>query len=393
MKAVKVAQKTLRELVREPMLLGLMFFFPVLLVVLYYIAFGQTDQGLAKYLNVFVVNDDRGAVLADGRAWRAGDDLVTLLREARFEDTPVFGVNVVADRAVAEISLRERKAALMLIIPADFSETLAAAASVSSGTAPSTVSVVGDPASDSFVFACSFLDGWIGDFARQTSQREATLQVAYAFLPGTGTMSDFDAGVPGVIVFGLMLLVVMTAMILVRENVAHSLRRLRLTRLRARDLLLGIALAQMVLALGMVPFTIGVAVLFGFRANGSLLLAMVIGVLLSLSTIGLGLITACFTRTDSEAANLGGVAGVLMALMSGAMGPMPFAPLLTIAGRTIQVYDFLPPAHASEALRRVLVLGEGLDAIAYQLATLASLSMGLLALGVWLYQRLQLRHV
>ena len=36
MKAVQVAQKTLRELVREPMLLGLMLFFPIILVVFYF---------------------------------------------------------------------------------------------------------------------------------------------------------------------------------------------------------------------------------------------------------------------------------------------------------------------------------------------------------------------
>ncbi|HEY4720426.1 MAG TPA: ABC transporter permease, partial [Anaerolineae bacterium] len=246
--------------------------------------------------------------------------------------------------------------------------------------------------SDTYVFTRSFLDGLIRDFARQAARGTPTLQVDYTFLPGTGTMSDFQAGIPGVIVFGIMLLVAITAMVMVRENVSHTLRRLRLTRLRARDLLTGVTLAQLVVALVMVPITFGVAVLFGFRANGSLLLAIGIALLLSLSAVGLGLIVACFAHTDSEAANLGAGVGVMIALVSGAMGPMPSAPLMTIGGRVIQVYDFMPTAHATEALRQVLVLGAGPDAILYQLVAMTLLSLSLLMIGVLLYQRLQLRH-
>jgi ABC-type multidrug transport system permease subunit len=392
MKALRVAQKTLRELVREPLLLGLMLVFPIILIVLYYVAYGQTDQGLAKYLSVFVVNNDQGTTLADGQTWHAGDDLLTILRESKYDNSPVFTVNASTDRAVAETALRERKAALLLITPSDFSEALAAASTGQVRSSPVSVAVVGDPASDTYVFARSFLDGLIRDFARQAAHSAPTLQVGYTFLPGTGTMSDFQAGIPGVIVFGLMLLVAVTAMVMVRENVSHTLRRLRLTRLRARDLLVGVTLAQMVVALMMIPLTFGVAALLGFRANGSLLLAIAIGLLLSLSAVGLGLIVACFAHTDSEAANLGAGVGVMIALVSGAMGPMPSAPLMTIGGRIIQIYDFMPTAHATEALRQVLLLGQGPAAILYQLAALTLLSLMLLAIGVLLYQRLQLRH-
>ena len=205
-------------------------------------------------------------------------------------------------------------------------------------------------------------------------------------------MSDFQAGIPGVMVFGIMLLVAVTAMVMVRENVNQTLRRLRLTRLRARDLLIGVTLAQLAVAALMIPITFGTAVLFGFRPNGSLLLAIGIGLLLSLGAVGLGLIVACFAHTDSEAANLGAGVGVMLALVSGAMGPMPAAPLMTIGGRAIQIYDFMPTAQATQALRQVLVLGAGLDAILYQLVMLALLSLLFLTIGVLLYQRRQLRH-
>ncbi|MEZ4643053.1 MAG: hypothetical protein R3E31_30745 [Chloroflexota bacterium] len=48
----------------------------------------------------------------------------------------------------------------------------------------------------------------------------------------------------------------------------------------------------------------------GFRGNGSLLLAVGVGLLFCLSVIGL-LVTASFARSDGEAANLGASLGVL----------------------------------------------------------------------------------
>jgi ABC-type polysaccharide/polyol phosphate export permease len=80
-----------------------------------------------------------------------------------------------------------------------------------------------------------------------------------------------------------------------------------------------------------------------------------------------------------------------MVLLCGAMYPMPDVPLFTVGGRTVQVYDLLPTTHAAEAMRRVLVLGEGVDAIGYEVGAIIVLSIGILVVGMALYQRMQLR--
>jgi len=380
MKVLSVARKTLIEYLREPLLLGLLFAFPIMMLGFYDIAFGETDQGLAKYLQVWVLNQDSGEM---------GAQLVSLMQEVEWEDRPVFEVTLVTQRRAAEIAVRERKISLLLVIPPDFSAALAAGGE---NHPPAVVSLVGYPASDNFVFAQSMLEGLVRWFTQYALKWESNLTVSYEFLPGTGTMSDFDFGVPGVIVFGIMFVAVTTAHTLVRENVSGTLRRLRLTRLRARDLLLGITLAQMVVALAMVPATFGAAALMGFRANGSLLLAMGIGLLLGLSAVGLGLLTACFARNDGEAANLSATVGMLMVLLSGAMYPMPDMTLVTVGGRAIQLYDLLPTTHAGEAMRRVLVLGEGVGDVGYELGGMVVLGGIILAASVALYQRLRLRE-
>jgi ABC-2 type transport system permease protein len=393
MKALCIARKTLLELWREPMLWLLLLIFPLAFIGLYDIAFSQTSEGLETYLRVLIANEDTGVTMADGTRWQAGGTLIEALREAEFEGQPIFGVAIVTDRRTAEITLGERKASLLLSIPPDFSQSLLDISLGVDRASPPVVSLVGDPALSDYAFAQSFLDDMIRQFARQAAGWDETVTWTYDFLPGTGTMSDFDFGVPGIIGFGTMFIVITTAMTMVRENVNRTLQRLRLTRARASDLLVGVTVAQMVVALVQIPLTFGAALLFGFQNNGSLLLAMAVGLLLSLSSVGLGLLTACFARNDGEAANLGGVIMVVMVLMSGAIYPMPDAPIATIASHTIQLYDILPPKHASEAMRQVLVLGDGAGAIAYELAAMVVLSMLFLAVGVFLYQRLQMRKV
>ncbi len=393
MKALSIARKSLLEYLREPLLLGLLLFFPVVFVGFYYVAFGRTREGIATYLNLLVVNDDAGATAADGSRWLAGADLVAALRQVEWEGDPVFDVQVVRDRRAAEIALHERKVALLLAIPPDWSQKLLTVAGGAADASPATVSLVGDTGADSFVFASSFLNGLLREFARQTAGwQDETLTVHYEFLPGTGTMSDFDFGVVGLIVFGVMFVIITTATMMVRENVTGTLQRLRLTCASAADLLTGMTLTQMVTAAVQIPLTLGAAVMMGFSSNGSLLLAIGIGLLLNLSAVGLGLIVACFARNDGDAVNLGSGLLVPVVFLSDALYPMPNAPLFTLAGRTVQIYDLLPTTHAASAMRRVLILGGGLEDIVYELTAMTLLSLILLATGVWLYRRLKMQR-
>ena len=210
MKALNIARKTLLELWREPLTLGLLLGFPILLIVFYYVAFGETEQGLAKYLTVLVVNEDIGD-------WGAGAQLVEVMCAAEFEGSPVFEISVVTDRRTAEIALRERKAALLLLIPPDFSQSLLDAVA---GGPPAALSLLGDPNSDTYLFAYSMLGSLLREFSRQVGGwQDDAIALSYEFVAGTGTMADFEFGVPGVIVFGIMLVTITTAQLMVQERV------------------------------------------------------------------------------------------------------------------------------------------------------------------------------
>jgi ABC-type polysaccharide/polyol phosphate export permease len=81
---------------------------------------------------------------------------------------------------------------------------------------------------------------------------------------------------------------------------------------------------------------------------------------------------------------------VPLAFLSGAVFPLPPAPLFTLAGRTLQVYDLLPTAHATTALRRVLIYGDGLEQVGFEIVVLLISTGLILAAGVLLYRRMKL---
>jgi hypothetical protein len=107
------------------------------------------------------------------------------------------------------------------------------------------------------------------------------------------------------IIFALLLLIPQTATLVAREIRLKTLRRLRLTPLRSWELLTDIGLAQMVVAVLMVVVVFGAAILLGCNNRGSLWLAILVGLAVSFSSVGLGLLVACFSENDSQAINVG----------------------------------------------------------------------------------------
>jgi ABC-2 type transport system permease protein len=384
MKAFAIAWKTLKELWREPLLILLVLFFPLALIGFYKLAFGGVEHGLASVLTVMVINQDGGTLMADGSTWNGGDDFIQATCRLDYDGLPVFTVREAASERQALAVLRERKATLLLTIPEGFSATLAQGAA-------GEVLVTGDSSSDNYVFAHSFLMGVAQSIGAALSNQALPYQIGYEFIPGTGTMSDYDFGVGGILIFGICFLTISSAMVLVRERAQGSLVRLKLSRMSAFDLIAGVTLSQLALGVVQMAITLGAAVLLGFDSNGSLLLAGLVCVVTALAAIGLGLMVACFCRNESDAVNVASGVMVPFVFLSGALFPMPSAPLFELGGRVIQFYDLLPTTHAVEAMRRVLVLGDGISQLVYPLGMMIALSLLTLLFGVILYHRLQLR--
>jgi len=372
MKTLMFAKKSLLELWRSRQIFWIYLLFPAAMVLVYYSAFGQ-NSGMSNYLTIVIENQDRGSL---------GEGLVNAIRSSQFDGKAVFTVIEGLTRQEAEIYLNEGKASLLLIIPPAFSESL-----LSNLTEPVKISMQGDPLGDTYAFSYSFLEELIRLYANEATGWEKELPVSQEFLPNTGTLNDFQIAVPGLIIFGVMFGVITVALFLTNEKSNNTIRRIKLSNARASHLFGGVTLAGIVLSIIQMVITLAAAILVGYKPVGSIFLIILIGVISSLSATGAGMIAACLAKTEGEATGYGTGFLVPLVFLSGAVYPMPKMTLFKIGEVSVQSYDIIPSTHATQAISKVMLYGEGISGIGYEMIMLAILTTILLLAGILLYQK------
>ncbi|MGB7540052.1 MAG: ABC transporter permease [Anaerolineales bacterium] len=387
MNIFRIARKTLIEYLREPQLFLFILCGPPFLVLLWYMIWIPAKDRLGDYLKIQVINRDSGG---------EGSALVDMLREIEFEGKPALDVKLIDGEEQGLISLREAKAGLMLVIPSDFTRALEDARAGKAAHPPAEIEYVGDTASFNYVFAKGFIEPYIRGYIQMQSGLGSPIYGNYEFLPGTGTSSDFDAAIPGLLVFSLLFLIISSASSLVQEEMHHTLSRFRLARVSGFEMVAGVGLAQMVLAILEVAAGFGLAVALGYGRGTDLLqpvrilLLFGVSVLFAVPVVGLGMFTAAFSRNDGDAASLGSILLVPLVFLSGILFPMPAVPLFTIGTRVVGLYDLFPSTLASEAIRKAVTLGDP-SALAFPVAGLLLQTVIIVWIGAALYQKRKLR--
>jgi ABC-2 type transport system permease protein len=383
---LSVARTTLRELVRNPMVpvlsLVLAPFF-VLLIWTFFPSGGSTTYA------VVVVDHDTGATSASGGAVHAGRDAVAALSDVTYPSgDPILDVREVADRDAAATEIREHRALVFLELPETFSASVVAARE---GPGDVPVTFGGDMGTPTYpvaaIMAVDALDGAVRDL----TGRPATMTTDEVGLGTSGSRTEFEAYVPGVLVFAIGLMIFSAAMSISQGVENRTLRRLARTPVRAVDLIGGVTLVQVALGVASGGAALGTAAALGFRSAGPMWLVLPIWVLAGVSVVGLGMAVAALTKTVAQAFLLANFPFGVFMFLSGTMFPVHGATLFTVAGHGVNVLDLLPPRHAVNALSTLCTYGS--TDVGYELVMLTTLSVAYFVLGAWLLHRRHLRAV
>jgi ABC-2 type transport system permease protein len=382
-----VFRKSLREMLREWLVLSLSLVFAPLFVILYYLitAGGSTTYG------VVVINQDEGAVLVNGQRMELGAQAAEALKTVTYAGgQPILRIVQATSQAQAEQMLRDRAGTVFIVFPADFTQRVL---KIQAGDRSQPVHIIfgGDLTNPYYmvagVLALSGLEGYVQQITGQVS----LLQYDEQPMGDSAARTEFEIYMPGILIFAVIMLVFLAAMTAAREIEAGTLRRLQLTRLSALEFLGGLSAALVLVGLAAEFLAFGTALLCGFRSQGPLWVAILIGALTSLAVIGAGLVTAAFSRSVSQAFVIANFPLGLFMFFSGVIYPLPKVEVFTLGSQVISLYDILAPTHAVSALNKVFVLGAGLADVRYELGALALLSVLYFVVGVWLFQRRQLR--
>ena len=384
----RVFIKSVREQKRDPWVIGLSLAFAPLFVFIYWLMTGGT--GTTSY-GVLVVNQDVPVTLEGGAKLAAGDEVVARLRGLSYQNgSPLLKVVLADNRLEAEHKLRDRAAAALVIIPADFSAQLAAFHSGDTGARTDLI-FIGDLTNPTYTVAAVMAMTAADSYTQGFTNAPRPVELVEIPLGASAARNEFENYVPGLLVLAVVLMIFQAAMAPARDIESGALRRLRLTPLTAFDYLGGTSLWLGLVSIAAVLLTFMTAVGLGFRSQGPVWLAVLATAITSLSIIGIGLLVACFSKTVSQAFVIANFPLGLLMFLTGAAFPLPRLTLFTLFGRDFALADLLPPTHAVIILNKVFTLGAGLQEVAFELAALILLSMLYLGLGVWLFQKTQMR--
>jgi ABC-2 type transport system permease protein len=388
MRIWSIFRKNVRESKRDLWVVLLSMAFAPLFVFLYWLI---TDGTGSTPYHLLVVNQDVGAPLSDSLTLSAGMGIVNGLQELTNEDgSPLLHVALIADRSEAEEQLRDRDASALVIIPDDFSAQLAAFQSGDT-TAGTNLTFVGDLSDPTYMLAAILAMTVVDQYTQDFTEAPRPVELVEIPLGASAARTEFELYIPGLLVFSIVMIIFLAAMTPARDIEAGVMRRLRLTRLNAAEYLGGTTLWLTVVAVLGVLLTFGTALAFGFRSQGPLWLAILVAVVTAVSVIGVGLIVACFAKTVSKAFVVANFPFGLLVFLTGAIFPLPRQALFNLWGHDITLFDVLPPTHAVIALNKIFTLGAGLEDVLYELAMLILLVVLYFGVGVWTFQRTQMR--
>ncbi len=378
MKILKIFWKSLKEQARDPVTLGLSLVIGPFFVLLYWLMIpsGSTTYG------VLVQNLDTGP---------RGREAIALLETLAYPSgDPLLDVQTVSDQEQAEDLLKDRDAEVLLIIPANFSETLEAA-SQGEIQNPAEVTLVGDLTNPYYAVGAVMAGNVIDEFVQVQTGEIRPFHFKEIALGASEGRSEFDLYIPGILIISVVMLVFIISMAITYEVEAGTLQRLQMTSLKASDLLIGISLPTILLGVVSLLITLIVAILLGFNSQGSIWAALLIGGITGVAVVGIGLIVAAFSKSVSQAFIIANFPLIFFMFFSGAVYPLPRIILFQIAGLNVSLYDVLPPTHAVMALNKILTLGSGLADVMYEIISLLVLSLVYYLIGIWIFHRRHLR--
>lgn len=355
-RVLAVAKKEMRELLRDPITLGIAIVLPLVMMFLF------------AYAITLDVREIRLAVLDEDGSPQSREYIDSVLRSGHFRlqaaARNVRTIERLLDRGAVRVGL---------VIPAGFSRNL------DRGLPADVQTLLDGSFSNTAIIASNYLDAITDAYIARLQERALAARVGG--VPRFATAVRVEPRVlynPGLrsehyVVPGLFAVILMafppllTALAVVRERERGSILQIRISPVRAWEFLAGkllpysaVAFLEMLLLLAAGRFW------FAAPVEGSVALLLSLSVLYVLCTVGIGLLVSTLTRSQVVAILLSLVLTLMPSfLFSGFLFPIESMPAV-VRGYTY----FFPARYFMDIARGISLKGLGLDRLWPQAAIL-----------------------
>jgi ABC-2 type transport system permease protein len=199
-----------------------------------------------------------------------------------------------------------------------------------------------------------------------------------------GNLEYLDFLTPGVIALTVFMgSVATTGSAIAGEKEDGTLVRMLMTPISKRSVILGKTIYQLILQLGRAAILILAAyLLLGFNMNGSWLLISLVLVIFTLGGVGMGIVMSARTEDMESFFQLNMLITMPSMFVTGVFFPLSSAP-----NWMRYIAYCLPLTYAIDAMRTIMVKGQGLNAISTDLIILVLFALITFTLGVRLFRR------
>ncbi|RAP46658.1 MAG: multidrug ABC transporter permease [Methanosphaera sp. rholeuAM74] len=380
--------KNMKEILRDRRNLFFILLFPVIFMLVFGVAFGGSSF-TDSTVNLGILNLDEGV----NGAYYSNDLIESLDNLNLSNDESLFKITRLDSRSQGEELLQTDTISAILVIPEDYSNSVASLSNLESNDIPTNITLVGDPTSTSYAIASNVISNVLSQYSSNlqqasTGQAYRSIGVVSDSIEGTSSFSLFDYIAPGLIVFAILMNVTSVAGQIAEENEDGLLRRLKLSKMKSRDYILANLCAWLFMGAIQVVILFGVALILGFKWQGgtdSLVLAVAIGIVTTIASVALSLIIVSVTKTANQAGSLATIISVPLSFICGSFFPLPEFVIGTFNGRSVQIYEILPWNQAITAFRQVLTYGQPLKAVLPNIICIIVMGVVLLVISIKLF--------
>jgi ABC-2 type transport system permease protein len=335
MKMLLVAKKYVFEIFREWQLILLVLLLPVVFLLITYFTY---PGNIIQTYKIHIQGNEDNSIYVNQLA----EDLMQINHANGLKVFSIDRESLSQEEITAQIE--ENKIALAIMIDEK--------------TIPITITILGDPLSQSYYQAVNSLK--FNDPAQNT-----LINASITSLYDSGPISYFEQYAPGMIIFAIMLLTLQTALLITSEIKSGNIQRYKLSGIGSSSIVLGIAMAQFVIVILQVIVISVLSLSFGYKIHGSIPLGLLNIFILALAAIGQGIIVGCFLENESQAATLGAIVPMVQVFVSGAFFEMPAIRLFSIGKHALNLFDIFPATESMQLFNLTLSYNAPAEAIIF----------------------------